>query len=79
MPTRCSWCALFVEIHMNYAALVGGGAPIQLPEAGSYDDYCVRQHEYTSALTLESPEVRRMDRVPAAQRRYAADIPTAAR
>jgi mycolipenoyl-CoA---2-(long-chain-fatty acyl)-trehalose mycolipenoyltransferase / long-chain-acyl-CoA---trehalose acyltransferase len=50
--------ALFVEIHMMYAALVGGGAPLQLPEAGSYHDYCVRQREYTSALTLESPEVQ---------------------
>ncbi|OKH84358.1 acyltransferase [Mycobacterium sp. SWH-M3] len=50
--------ALFVEIHMMYAALVGGGAPLQLPEAGSYHDYCVRQREYTSGLTLDSPEVR---------------------
>ncbi|WP_082949992.1 condensation domain-containing protein [Mycobacterium sp. ACS4331] len=50
--------ALFVEIHMMYAALVGGGAPLQLPEPGSYHDYCTRQHEYTSALTLDSPEVR---------------------
>ncbi|MBU9764969.1 acyltransferase [Mycobacterium sp. TNTM28] len=50
--------ALFVEIHMMYAALVGGGAPLQLPEAGSYHDYCVRQQEYTSALTVDSPEVQ---------------------
>lgn len=50
--------ALFVEIHMMYAALVGGGAPLQLPEAGSYHDYCVRQHKYTSELTVDSPEVR---------------------
>lgn len=50
--------ALFVEIHMMYAALVGGGAPLQLPEAGSYHDYCIRQHEYTSALTVDSPEVQ---------------------
>lgn len=49
----------FVEIHMMYAALVGGGAPIPLPEAGSYDDYCLRQRQFTSALTLESPQVRR--------------------
>ncbi|MET2765272.1 acyltransferase PapA1, partial [Mycobacterium tuberculosis] len=27
-------------------------------EAGSYVDFCVRQHEYTSALTVDSPEVR---------------------
>lgn len=50
--------ALFVEINMNYAALAEGGAPIRLPDAGRYLDYCVRQREYTSALTLESPEVR---------------------
>ncbi|HKP40607.1 condensation domain-containing protein [Mycobacterium sp.] len=49
----------FVEIHMMYAALVGGGAPIPLPPAGSYDDYCVRQREFTSALTLDSPQVRK--------------------
>ena len=49
---------ILVEIHMMYAALVGGAAPIQLPEIGSYDDYCVWQHQFTSDLTLESPEVR---------------------
>lgn len=48
---------VFVEIFTMYTALVGGGAPIPLPETGSYDDYCVRQQQYTSALTLESPEV----------------------
>ena len=30
---------VFMEIHMMYAALVEGEAPIALPEAGSYDDY----------------------------------------
>lgn len=48
---------LFVELNMNYAALVEGGAPIRLPETGSYNDYCVRQRDYTAALSLESPEV----------------------
>ncbi|MCV7282693.1 acyltransferase [Mycolicibacterium flavescens] len=48
----------FVEIHMMYAALAGGGAPIPLPEAGSYEDYCVRQRAFTSALTPDSPQVR---------------------
>jgi hypothetical protein len=48
----------FLEIHMNYAALAGGGAPIPLPDPGSYDDYCVRQHQHSAALTLESPQVR---------------------
>lgn len=49
---------VLVEIHMMYATLVGGGAPLKLPDAGSYDDYCVRQRKYTDSLTLESPEVR---------------------
>ena len=35
---------VFMEIHMMYAALVAGGAPIPLPNPGSYDDYCIRQH-----------------------------------
>lgn len=48
----------FMEIHLMYAALVAGRAPLPLSEAGSYDDYCVRQHQRLSALTLESPEVR---------------------
>ena len=50
--------AVFVEIHMMYAALADGEAPIALPDPGSYDDYCVRQHQYTAALTIESPPVR---------------------
>ena len=49
---------LATEFHMMYNALVGGGAPISLPDAGSYDDYCVRQRQSASALTLESPQVR---------------------
>ena len=47
-----------MEFPMMYAALVAGGRPIPLPDAGSYDDYCVRQRAYTSALTCDSPEVR---------------------
>ena len=46
-----------MEFQMMYAALVTGAPPVQLPEAGNYDDYCVRQREFTSGLTLESPEV----------------------
>jgi mycolipenoyl-CoA---2-(long-chain-fatty acyl)-trehalose mycolipenoyltransferase / long-chain-acyl-CoA---trehalose acyltransferase len=48
----------FAEIHIMYATVARGGAPISLPEAGSYHDYCVRQRQYTSALTLDSAEVR---------------------
>jgi hypothetical protein len=28
-----------------------------MPDPGSYDEYCIRQHRYASDLTLESPEV----------------------
>lgn len=49
---------VLVEIHMMYAALAGGGGPIPLPEAGSYDDYCLRQRDFLASVTLESPEVR---------------------
>jgi hypothetical protein len=48
----------FVEIHMMYNTLVEGAAPLKLPDPGSYDTYCLEQHEYVSALTTESPEVR---------------------
>ena len=43
---------------MMYRALVSGAGPLELPEAGSYDDFCVKQHRFTSALTAESPPVR---------------------
>jgi hypothetical protein len=49
---------LLPEIGLMYDALVGGGAPIALPKAGSYLDYCDRQHQYLSSLTTESPEVK---------------------
>ena len=32
--------------------------PLTLPDAGSFDDFCVREREYTSALTVDSPGVR---------------------
>jgi hypothetical protein len=49
---------VFVEIHMLYTALVGGRVPPRLAEAGSYLDYCARQRQNASALTVNSPEVR---------------------
>jgi hypothetical protein len=49
---------VFTEIHAMYAALMADAPPIPLPDAGSYDDFCVRQRRYTSALKLESPQVR---------------------
>lgn len=47
-----------MEILMGYKALVQGGAPIELPPAGSYGDYCIRQHEFLSGLTPDSEPVR---------------------
>ena len=41
-----------------YTALLAGGPPISLPAAGSYEDYCVRQHQHTYELTLDSPQIR---------------------
>lgn len=49
---------LIMEILMGYNALVQGGAPIDLPPAGSYGDYCIRQHEFLSNLTSDSLPVR---------------------
>ena len=63
---------LFVEIHQTYVTLLEGGAPPQLPEPSGYDDYCVRQHQYTSALTADSPLVRqgRLSVVPLTEKQY---------
>lgn len=47
-----------MEFFMMYSALVGGGAPLKLPDAGSYEEFCRRQREYTDALAPDSPEVR---------------------
>src|SRR3954453_20038513 len=41
-----------------YSALSGSGQALVLPDAGSFDDFCVREREYTSALTVDSPDVR---------------------
>jgi mycolipenoyl-CoA---2-(long-chain-fatty acyl)-trehalose mycolipenoyltransferase / long-chain-acyl-CoA---trehalose acyltransferase len=41
-----------------YSALSGGGEALTLPDAGSFDDFCVREREYTSELTVDSPGVR---------------------
>ncbi|HUO39275.1 MAG TPA: acyltransferase, partial [Mycobacterium sp.] len=40
--------AALLEIQVMYTALVSGAPPVTLPEAGRYDDYCVRQRQYTS-------------------------------
>jgi hypothetical protein len=41
-----------------YNALTENGEPLALPEAGSFDEFCVQEREYTSELTVDSPEVK---------------------
>ena len=41
-----------------YDVLMDGGVPIPLQQVGSYEEYCLRERAYTSALTLESPGIR---------------------
>ena len=50
---------LYVEILMNYTALREGKAPVTLPPAASYDDFCMRENQCVAGMTLESPEVRK--------------------
>ena len=69
----------FTEIHMMYAALVDGGRPIRLAEAGSYHDYCVRQRAYTSALDVGVPGDTPVDRVRRKQWRNPSGLPAATR
>lgn len=47
-----------LEANGMYSALSAGGSALTLPDAGSYGDFCVREREYTSALTVDSPGVR---------------------
>ena len=51
--------ALYVEIVTMYRALVAGGAPLSLGPTGSHDDFCVRERQYTSDLSVDSPQVRK--------------------
>ena len=50
--------AMLMEFQMMYGALVSGGPPLELPAAGSYDEFCIRQRAFTDALTAESAQVR---------------------
>ena len=47
-----------MEANGMYSALSGGGDALVLPDAGSFDDFCFREREYTSELTLDSPGVQ---------------------
>ncbi len=47
-----------LEANGMYAALSAGGEPLALPDAGSFNDFCTRERQYTSALTVDSPHIR---------------------
>ncbi|MDH6195953.1 hypothetical protein M2272_002593 [Mycobacterium frederiksbergense] len=47
-----------LEANGMYSALSGGGRALRLPDAGSFDDFCVRERELTAELTVDSPGVR---------------------
>lgn len=47
-----------MELYFMYNTLVAGGAPLELPPAGNYSEFCVRQRQFTSALNPESPEIQ---------------------
>lgn len=47
-----------MEANGMYSALSGGGDALTLPDAGSFDAFCVREREFTSELTEDSPGVQ---------------------
>ncbi len=47
-----------MEANGMYQALSAGGEALQLPDAGSFNDFCVREREHTSQLTVDSPGVQ---------------------
>lgn len=51
--------ALYTEILMMYRTLMSGAPPISLPPTASHDEYCVRERRGMSAMTLDSPQVRK--------------------
>lgn len=47
-----------LEAHGMYTSLLATGQPMPLPDAGSFDEFCLHEHEATAALTVDSPEVQ---------------------
>ncbi len=48
-----------LEAHGMYTSLTMTGQPMPpLPEAGSFDDFCIQEREATADLTVDSPEVQ---------------------
>ncbi|WP_156687032.1 condensation domain-containing protein [Mycobacterium sp. Marseille-P9652] len=49
---------LYIEILMNYTSILEGKAPVALPPANGYDEFCLRESQTVESMTLDSPEVR---------------------
>jgi mycolipenoyl-CoA---2-(long-chain-fatty acyl)-trehalose mycolipenoyltransferase / long-chain-acyl-CoA---trehalose acyltransferase len=47
-----------LEANGMYASLSSGGDSLRLPDAGSFDEFCVRERAHTSTLTVDSPGVQ---------------------
>ena len=47
-----------LEANAMYTALSGGGEALKLPDAGSFDEFCIRERANTSELTVDSPGVQ---------------------
>ena len=47
-----------LEANGLYAAMRESGQALALPEAGSFDEFCVREREQAEALTAESPGIQ---------------------
>jgi hypothetical protein len=47
-----------MEANGMYSAMTTSGQALVLPDAGSFDDFCVREREFASTLTVDSPGVR---------------------
>ena len=47
-----------LEAHGMYSSLMLTGRPMALPEAGSFDEFCLQERASTRDLTRDSPEVR---------------------
>ncbi len=47
-----------LEAHGMYTSLTLTGQPMALPDAGSFDEFCVQERAANSALTVDSPEVQ---------------------
>jgi len=53
-----------LEANGMYSALIGGGKPLELPDAGSFDDFCVREPRvHVDVNRGIRPGVRRVDRL----------------